>query len=251
MERRERIELFGARFDPLTVDQAVAEALRLVALSGTHTIVTANPELLERARRDARLLALINAADIVAADGAGVVWASRRLGKALPERVTGIDLMVRLVERAAVLRWSVFLLGSHPGVAERAADRLAARSPGLEIAGTMHGYFDASEESSVVSRIREAKPSMLFVGLGQPRQEIWVAEHKDALGVPLIMGVGGSMDVIAGDVRRAPEWMQKAGLEWLFRLLSQPGRVRRHLVLPVFALRVLVESLSLRKRPAE
>ncbi len=249
MGRAEKIELLGARFDSLTMDQAVAEALRLVALCGTHTIATANPEILERARRNPRLLALINAADIVVADGAGVVWASRRLGKALPERVTGIDLMIRLVERAAALRWSVFLLGSRPGVAERAAAHLVARNPGLEIAGTMHGYFDTVEEKAVIDRIREARPSMLFVGLGQPRQEVWIAEHRDALGVPLIMGIGGSMDVIAGDVRRAPGWMQKAGLEWLFRLVTQPGRARRHLVLPVFALRVLAQSLQ--KRPAE
>jgi len=246
LERRDRIELFGAWIDRLTMDQAVSEAFRLAALDGAHTIVTANPELLERARYDARLLPLINSADIVLADGAGVVWASRRLGTALPERVTGIDFMNRLIERAAALGRSVFLLGSRPGVAERAAERLRSENPGLQVAGAMHGYFSASQEADVLDRIRETKPFMLFVGLGQPRQEIWIGEHKDSLAVPLIMGVGGSMDVIAGDIKRAPEWMQKAGIEWLFRLVSQPGRARRHLVLPVFALRVLAEILERR-----
>lgn len=246
MERRERVELLGARFDSLTLEQAVDEATRLASLDGPHMVVTANPELLERSRHDTRLLQVMNAADLVLADGVGVVWASRRLGKPLPERVTGIDLMKRLVERAADLDWSVYLLGSRPGVAERAAATFRAKKPGLRIAGTMHGYFSTQEEQAVLDQIREARPSMLFVGLGQPRQEFWIAQHKDLLGVPLVMGIGGSMDIFAGDVRRAPEWMQRAGIEWLHRLLLQPGRVRRHLVLPVFALRVLRESLRRR-----
>ncbi|MDP2859074.1 MAG: WecB/TagA/CpsF family glycosyltransferase [Bacillota bacterium] len=246
MERRERVELLGVRFDSLTFEQAVDEAMRLASLDGPHMMVTANPELLERSRHDTRLLQVMNAADLVFADGVGVVWASRRLGKPLPERVTGIDLMKRLVERTASLGRSVYLLGSRPGVAERAAAVFRAANSGLRIAGTMHGYFSAHEEKAVLDQIREARPSMLFVGLGQPRQEFWIAQHKDLLGVPLAMGIGGSMDVIAGDVRRAPEWMQRAGIEWLYRLLLQPGRIRRHLVLPVFALRVLRESLKRR-----
>jgi N-acetylglucosaminyldiphosphoundecaprenol N-acetyl-beta-D-mannosaminyltransferase len=210
-------------------------------------VVTANPELLQQAGRDGELMRVLNSADIVVADGVGVVWASRRLGRPLPERVPGIDLMSRLIERAAGLGLSVYFLGGRPGVAERAAKTLSARYPGLRVAGVMHGYFNPEEERAVIDRIREARPAMLFVGLGQPRQELFIARHKHLLGAALAMGIGGSMDVIAGDVGRAPRWMQDAGIEWIYRLVSQPGRARRHLALPLFALRVLRESTRARR----
>jgi N-acetylglucosaminyldiphosphoundecaprenol N-acetyl-beta-D-mannosaminyltransferase len=177
----------------------------------------------------------------VVADGIGVVWASRRVGCPLPERVPGIELMEALCARAEAEGWAVFLLGGLPGVAEQAALALSRRWPRLRVAGTHHGYF--SEDGPVVEQVARSGAQVLFCGLGSPRQELWLARNLARLGVQLAMGVGGSLDVLAGRTPRAPLWLRRLHLEWLYRLLREPRRWRRQLALPRFA------WLVLRSRP--
>lgn len=211
----------------------------LVAGGGAHQVVTLNPELLYRARNEPRLREILEGADLVTADGVGILWAARRAGRRLPERVTGIDLMMALVRRAAASGWRVFLLGAAPGVAAEAARRLQELYPNLAIAGWEHGFWRPEEEPRVVAAVKRARPQLLFVALGAPRQEEWIARHLPALGPVVAVGVGGSFDVLAGRVRRAPALLRRLNLEWLGRLVMQPRRWRRMLVLPKFAWLVL------------
>lgn len=201
----------------------------------TRLAVTANPEVLMRAREDAELAGILHQADLVVADGIGLVWGARLLGDRLPERIPGIELVEALIGRLGRRGGSAYFCGAAPGVAEEAAARLLARCPGWRLAGTQHGYFTAEEEPAVVAAIRRAAPDLLLVGLGAPRQEKWIWRHRLALGAVVAIGVGGSFDVFAGRVRRAPSLWRRMGLEWAYRLLSQPARAGRMLALPRFA----------------
>lgn len=234
-----RISVLGVEIDPLTLEEAVNRTAALVASGGAHQIVTLNPEYLYRAQRERDLLEIAREAALVTADGIGIVWAARVHGFFLPERVTGIELLLALCGRAAAEGWRIFLLGGKPGVAAEAAARLARDYPGLTVAGTHHGYFSGAEETGVLERIKAARPQLLFVGLGAPKQERWIFQQRAALGSLVAVGVGGSFDVLSGRVKRAPVWMRRLGLEWLGRLVLEPRRWRRMLVLPRFAFLVL------------
>ena len=229
-----RIDILGVGFDPVDLDGAAIRVAGLADARRPSLIVTANTEIVMTARRDAGLRALLAAASLVVADGVGVVWGSRYLGKPLPARVPGIELAERLLSEAARRRWRVYLLGGRPGVAEQAARRLCASYPGLEIAGCAHGYFGPVDEAGVIAAIRAAAPTVLLAGLGTPRQERWLAQHLMPLGSAVAMGIGGALDVWAGRARRAPRLMQAIGLEWLYRLAHQPRRLRRQLTIPHF-----------------
>lgn len=233
-----RIGLLGARVDGLTLEQFAERISLFIEKKESCFVITLNPELLYSAQSDRGLLAMINRAGLVTADGVGIVWACRVAGTPVPERVTGIDLMMRLLERASVEGWRVFFLGSRPGVADMAAERAEQLLPGLKVVGTHHGYFSDRDSDEVVGRIEAASPDLLFVALGSPRQERWIDRHLERLGGAAAMGVGGSLDVLSGNVRRAPEWFCERNLEWLGRLLNDPGRWRRMLVLPKFAIMV-------------
>jgi len=230
-----RTEILGAGVDALTLEEAAGRVAGLVERGGSHRVITLNPELLYRAQFDRRLMEMIRRADLVTADGVGIVWAARLAGRPVPERVTGIDLMLRLAGRAAGAGWRVFLLGAAPGVAEKAGRELCRLFPGLVVAGTHHGYFLEKDSPEVAKAVRRARADLLFVGMGAPRQELWLEEHLPATGAAVGMGVGGSLDVLAGVARRAPEWVQRLGAEWLYRLVKEPSRWRRQLVLPLFA----------------
>ncbi|GAW93854.1 WecB/TagA/CpsF family glycosyltransferase [Calderihabitans maritimus] len=238
-----KVNVLGTRVDALDTEQVVQEIARFIAEGNPHQVVTLNAEILYRAQRDQALKELINTADLVTPDGAGVVWAARRLKQPVPERVTGIDLMYRLVKEAERTGWRLFLFGAAPGVAEEAARNLKKNYPKLQIAGTFHGYPASNEEEALLSKIRQARPHILFVALGAPRQEYWIRRHMQELNVPVSIGVGGSFDVIAGRKKRAPKWMQRLHLEWLFRLLQEPWRYKRMLVLPRLVFLVLKESI--------
>jgi N-acetylglucosaminyldiphosphoundecaprenol N-acetyl-beta-D-mannosaminyltransferase len=232
--------LLGAPVDRLTMAQAGERVAELVRGGGARRIITLNPEYLYRAvRGEPDLLELVRKADLVTADGEGIVWAGRVAGTPFPERVTGIDLMLNLVRRAAAEGWKVYLLGAAPGVAEEAAENLRRLCPGLQVAGTCHGYFKPDEEQRIVEDIKKAAPQLLFVALGAPAQEKWIDRNIERIGNVTAMGVGGSFDVIAGRVPRAPRWMQRLKIEWLGRLIREPSRWRRMLVLPKFAWLVL------------
>ncbi len=232
-----RVRILGVPFDPVDLEAAVLTCVRLLADGRPHLVVTANPEAVMRAQADPEFAEVIRKADLVVADGIGVVWASRRLRKPLPGRVPGVELMEALCAHAAKAALRVFLLGGAEGVADGAARTLRLRYPGLSIAGTHHGYF--SEDGPVVERIAQSRADLLFVGMGMPKQEKWLSRHLPHLGVRLAMGVGGSLDVLAGRVRRAPKVVRAMHLEWLYRLWQQPWRWRRQLVLVRFVWAVL------------
>ena len=234
-----KVNLLGATIDALDMQQTVERAVGFIKSGKTHFIITLNPEFLYQAQFQNCLLDLIDRADLVTPDGVGIVWACQVVGYPVPERVTGIDLLLCLTERAAREGWRVFLLGSAPGVAAETAEKLVKKYPGLQIAGTYHGYFKPEEEKDLLDRIKESKPDLMFVGLGAPRQEFWIDANSKDLKVPVAMGVGGSFDVIAGRVPRAPLWLQRLRLEWLGRLIREPRRWRRMLVLPKFSLLVV------------
>lgn len=208
----------------------------------TRLVLTPNPEIIFAAQRDAELRSILNEADLAVPDGTGVVWATRILGKPVRERVAGIDLMNRLLETASRKGWRVYFLGTRQDTLNRAMDRLKASFPGLVVSGSHHGYFSPGEERGVVEDIRMAHPHLLFVGMGAPREQRFLWKWRDELGAAVAMGVGGSFDVLGGAIRRAPLWMRRVHLEWLFRLIQQPSRWRRMLALPRFALAVLKEA---------
>ncbi|NLI14450.1 MAG: WecB/TagA/CpsF family glycosyltransferase [Peptococcaceae bacterium] len=236
-----RISLLGASIDALGMEETVERVAVFIKDGRPRRVITLNPEFLYRAQSAGELLDLVKRADVVTPDGEGIVWACRMAGRPVPERVTGIDLMLRLVEKAAAEGWRVYLLGAAPGVAEEAAERLGRLYPGLRVAGCRHGYFQEDEGHKVAEEISKAKPDLLFAALGAPKQEKWIDSHLEKSGATVAIGVGGSLDVLAGRVRRAPGWVRRLRLEWLYRLLSNPSRWRRQLVLPLFAWLVVKE----------
>ncbi len=204
-------------------------------------VCTVNPEFIIEARRRPAFSRTLAAADLCTPDGVGVLWAARRAGVRLDERVTGSDAIYRLCERAAVQGWRVFFLGAAAGVAERAAAELARRYPGLRVAGTFAGSPADADWRQIRQRLAAARADLLFVAYGHPRQDLWIYQHRRELPVAVAMGVGGAFDFVAGITPRAPLWMQRLGLEWLFRLVRQPWRWRRMKTLPRFVLLVLLE----------
>ena len=227
-----RIDVLGVGFDNITMDQAVAEGVRLMDTAGAHYVVTPNPEIVETCRQDGEAMEAVNGADLVLADGIGVIYGAKLLGTPLKGRVTGIGFAQGLMERMAGNGRSLYLLGAKPGVAERAAENLARQYPGLQIAGTHDGYF--SEDGPVTEDIRASGADGVFVCLGAPKQEKWMRRNGEAAGAHLMVGLGGCLDVFSGEVKRAPAVFQKLGLEWLYRLAANPSRIGRMVKLPLF-----------------
>ena len=207
----------------------------------TRQVCTVNPEFIMAARRNPAFAQVLVAADLCTPDGIGVLCAARLAGVRLNERVTGSDGIHRLCERAAVQGWRVFFLGAAPGVAERAAAELARLYPGLPVAGTYGGSPADADWPQIRQRLAAAQADLLFVAYGHPRQDIWIHQHRAELPVAVALGVGGAFDFVAGITPRAPLWLRRLGLEWLYRLARQPWRWRRMATLPLFALLVLVE----------
>jgi N-acetylglucosaminyldiphosphoundecaprenol N-acetyl-beta-D-mannosaminyltransferase len=225
-----RVEICGVEVDAVDEREALERIDAFVVSRRPHLMVVVNASKLVLASEDERLRRILERADLVTADGMSVVWGAKLAGGRLPGRVTGIDTMEAHVARAAARGWRVFFLGAKPEAVERAVANLRARHPSLEVAGYRDGYF-AGREAEVVEEVRASNADLLFVAVGSPAQEYFLDEHLDALGVPFALGVGGSFDHVAGFSRRAPRWMQRAGLEWLHRLASEPRRLwRRYLV---------------------
>lgn len=234
-----RTEIMGVGFDDLTLDEAAGAAAGMIEEGGFHYVVTPNPELVDRARREEPFRQALNGADLVLPDGIGVVYAAKLLGRPLKGRCPGIDFAGKLMERMAKTGLRLYLLGAKPGVAEAAAARLEAKYPGLVICGTHDGYF--KEDGPVVEAVRAAEADVVFVCLGAPKQEYWMVKNGPATGARLMAGLGGSLDVFAGVVERAPESWQRLGLEWLYRLTKEPKRIGRMARLPLFLLSALGE----------
>ena len=231
------IRILGVRVDEYDMQQSLDLIGAFVAQGSTKgaeeqkQVVTINPEGIWLAQADPDLKHIIDQAALVTPDGNGVLWAARQLGTPLKERVAGIELLEQICRRGAAEGWRIYLLGAKPGVAQAAADRLQEKYPGLQVAGCDNGYFRDREEQAI-SGVREAKADVLFAALGMPYQEHWLYDHRRELGCKVAVGVGGSFDVLAGLVRRAPVLWQRLKLEWLWRLLSDPTRWRRYLVIP-------------------
>jgi len=234
-EPPDSIQLLGVRITPVGMEEALEKAREFIAEDHPHMIVTSDTTGVVAAQDDPELREIMSQADMVTPDGQGVVLAARLLNLPIQERVSGIDMVRKLCEVAAGCGRSVFLLGAAEGVAEEAAEKLRAAVPDLEVAGTQHGYFGPEEEPMIVARIRDSRPAVLFVAFGIPKQEKWIHAHLRELRVPVCIGVGGSFDVIAGRLKRAPAWMRRWGLEWLFRVSQEPKRLLRLGALPRMA----------------
>ena len=217
-----RINILGVGFDNVTIDEALARGEELLCSEGAHYVVTPNPEIVETCRADAAANAAVNGADLVLPDGIGIVYGAKILHQPLRGRVPGIEFGTGMIERCAKLGKSVYLLGAKPGVAEQAAENLKNRFPGLVIAGTHDGYF--KEDAPIAAEIKASGADMALVCLGAPKQERWMAAHENRVQA-LMLGVGAAFDYEAGNIRRAPAWMQRCNLEWLYRLMQDPKRL--------------------------
>ena len=235
-----RINVLGVGFDNVTMDEAVDRGMELLHSPGTHCVVTPNPEIVQVCRENLAARQAVNGADLVLPDGIGVVKGAKMLGTPLKEKVPGIEFAAGLMERMAAEGRSLYLLGAKPGVAETAGEKLAAKYPGLKIAGTQDGYFQ--EDGPVVEAIRQSGADCVFVCLGAPKQELWMSRHGQATGARLLCGLGGSLDVFAGVVERAPKFWSDHGLEWFYRLCKNPWRAKRMMKLPLFLVHVRKEK---------
>lgn len=243
------VYVLGVRVDRLSQRQALESIEQMIAQwrASDHKqpcrqVVTVNPEFVMVAQHNKDFLTAINAAVLVVADGMGVVWATRYIGRPAPERVTGTDLLPDLARRCAAAGYRLYLLGAAPGVAEAAGARLQELAPDLEIAGTYAGSPAREEEDEIIERVRAANVDVLCVAYGAPGQELWIWRNLERLPVAVAMGVGGAYDFLAGRQHRAPAFMRQMGLEWLYRLYREPRRWRRMLALPRFAVRVVLRG---------
>jgi N-acetylglucosaminyldiphosphoundecaprenol N-acetyl-beta-D-mannosaminyltransferase len=222
-----RVEVLGCGIDRAGMQETLDRIEDLIATGGYGQHMAINAAKLVTLRDDARLREIVEGCDLVNADGQGVVWASRVLGRPLPERVAGIDLMEQLLRLAERLHYRVYILGARDEVLERAVARIRERYPHLEFAGWRNGYFSPEEEDEVCAAIRASRPHMVFLAMSSPRKEYFLGRRGPELGAQFVMGVGGAVDVMAGLTRRAPVLWQRLGLEWLFRLLQEPRRMFR------------------------
>lgn len=227
---------------PLTMEEALGIIIQQVEAEGAPFLVfTPNPELLMTAQGDEDLQQVLSSAHLFLPDGFGILLAARFLGYPLQERVTGMDLVQKLLHRAEALGFSFFFLGGRPGVVEKAVEKLKGTHPSLQVVGGHHGFFPRDQEEEIVGYINTKKPQILLVGMGAPRQEGFLYRNRERLSIQVGITVGGSLDVLSGELKRAPDWMIRCNIEWLFRLIQEPSRWRRMLALPKFLYLVLQE----------
>ena len=237
-----RIDVLGTEFDNITKEEAVEKAYDLMLERNGAYVVTPNPEIVMICREDEEAAKAVNEAGLVIADGIGVIYGAKILGTPLKARIPGIDFTSALFEKMAANGRSVYLFGSRPSVAEKAAENLKEKYPGLVVCGTHDGFF--TDDANIVKNINEAAPDLLLVCLGAPKQEKWMLSRSGIVDAGLMIGAGGSLDVFAGVVERAPEKWQKLGLEWLYRLLKEPKRICRMMKLPKFLLVCIAKKIT-------
>ncbi|MFP4661970.1 MAG: WecB/TagA/CpsF family glycosyltransferase [Halanaerobiales bacterium] len=239
------IRILGIKINKVDMGQAISEVERYIRSDGKKYIVTANSEMLVMAQEDKDLARIINKSDLSVADGAGVVLASklsRNSEEKLPERVAGFDILQNLLKLSSEKRYSIYLLGSKPGIIDIAAEKIRGIYPEIKIVGKHHGYLDNLNREELIKKINSLEPDILFVGMGVPLQEKFIYSNLDRLKVKVAMVVGGSFDVMAGQMKRAPLWMQNLNLEWLYRLIQEPSRAGRMMALPRFAYLVIKDK---------
>lgn len=227
-----KAEILGVNVDSVTMSQAVENIGVLIKSKKPSLVATANAEMLMLANSDFELKKILNSAAMVTPDGAGTVWAARHLGYDMPERVAGVDLVTNLLNK----NYRFYFFGAAEGVAKKAAEKFK------NVVGVRNGFFNPNDEPQIIADINSKHVDILLVGLGVPKQEKWIFNNLQKLNVPVCIGVGGTFDVLAGNIKRAPEWMQKAKLEWLFRAMLQPSRAGRLIALPKFVFKVVGEK---------
>lgn len=246
------VTILGVRVDDCTFASAVAQAQAWLAQGGAHQIASVNPEFIMRAQTDPVFARALAGSQLNVPDGVGVLWAAKLKKQPLTRRVGGADLMIELCRAAGAQGWRIFFLGARDGIAERAAGILAARFPGMQVAGAFAGSPRLEDEDDILARVARAKPQLLFVAYGAPGQDVWLARNLPRLApsCPALvgMGVGGTFDFVTGEQKRAPVWVQNAGFEWLYRLIREPRRIRRQLALPRFVAGVMLEFLRERRK---
>ena len=226
-----KITLFGCPIDNLSFDDTLRKIEDSIQKRKPIRHCAINAAKIVKIQSDRRLREVVVSSDMISPDGQSIVWASRFLKEPLPERVTGVDLMQKLLELAAKKGYKVFLFGAREEVICELKEKLKRELPGLNLVGWRNGYFSKDEEEGIVKEINQKKPDILFVGMSSPKKEYWMNKYQGALRVPFCMGVGGSFDVLVGKIKRAPQWMQKLGLEWFHRFLQEPTRMwKRYLV---------------------
>lgn len=244
----EKIDILGVPVHKVDMKEALNASSNFFNKDEKSIIVTPNSEIIMMAKDDEKFLNIIKEADLVIPDGIGLVIASKIVKNPLKERVTGIDLMENILNYCNENNKSIFIIGGKPGVADKAAQNIVKKYPNIKNWGSHHGYFKGyhigyeghDEEKEVINKINEIKPDILFVAFGAPKQELWIQKYKNEIDTSVLMGVGGSVDVYAGEVKRAPKIYQKLGLEWLYRLIKEPWRYRRMMLLPKFIVQVIV-----------
>lgn len=241
-----KITLFGCPIDNLSFDGTLRKIEDSIRKRKPIRHCAINAAKIVEIQSDRKLREIVVSSDVISPDGQSIVWASRFLKKPLPERVTGIDLMQKLLELAEKKAYKVFLLGAREEVIYELKEKLKQKLPNLNLVGWRNGYFSPDEEEEIVKKINQKKPDILFVGMSSPKKEYWINKYQSSLKVPFCMGVGGSFDVLVGKIKRAPGWMQKLGLEWFYRLLQEPTRMwKRYLVTnSLFLFYLLKEKLK-------
>ena len=240
MQIKEPVNILDVPVHPFTMQEAVSVLENSIANGEQAFVVTANAEIIMMCQQDAEYKKIVSQdAQLVLPDGAGAVWAGRHLGYKVPERVAGFDLYCNLLKEAAAKGYKAYFFGGSPGIAEAAKAKSEELYPGVQVVGCRNGYFKEEESQAIIEEINASGADMLFAALGAPKQEKWLVRYRDQLKPKILMGIGGSFDVFAGKMERAPKWMQDASLEWLFRLYKQPSRFMRMMALPKFVLKVI------------
>lgn len=247
LDNDKTIKILGVKINKLNKKQAFDKFVDLLKVENTSTIYTPNPEMVMMAQKDNELKKALFNGDLVIPDGIGLIYASKIYKLGLTERVTGFDLMTEILKYSNRRKLKVFLLGSKPGVAEKAGEEINEEFKNVDVVGTHHGYFKEKEGFKVLDLINEKKPDILFVALGAAKQEKWIEQNKKIINTSIAMGVGGCLDVWAGEVKRAPEFFIKIHLEWLYRALKQPARFKRLFAIPKFIIKVILSKGSMER----
>lgn len=239
---RKITHVLGVPFDTYTMKEAVDRVMGFLSDGGQHIVCTPNPEIVMEAQNDKELMEILKASDLVIPDGIGVVWASKYSEIKIRERVPGFDLTQNVFEKIKDTDYKVYFFGGAPGVANEASKKMMKKYEGLKIVGTRNGYFKKEDEKDIVADIKNSGADILLVGLGAPKQEKWIYDNMRFTGAKVLIGVGGSFDVMSGNLKRAPKIFCKLGLEWFYRLITQPTRIKRMMRLPKFVIKVLKEK---------
>lgn len=242
-----KVRIYGVPISKMSMDQTVAYLTNVIEQRQPHQVITANPIMVMAAQDDPAYLSMMQRAELIVPDGTGVVWAAKYVGEPVVERVPGYDLIHELMKVGESRSWKVYLLGASNEVIQAAAEKLRTAYPSVKLVGIRDGYFKDEQDAEVIQDIVDAAPDILLVGRSAANQEPWIGKYKKQIGVPVMMGVGGSFDVLSGKLKRAPVLFQKLRLEWFYRLMQEPWRYKRMLLLPQFALKVMRDKEKVTK----